>query len=220
MSATARNNTLDLPMVSTDIVISGSTLNQSIDVPSAGTAPEEVSITGVATITSDITAIHDVSPPDSAVGLALPSPTLLGGPTSSSEMDIEAVAPVSSSILADSHVECVSAEPPRGTAWFIGTEYPYVPGPLSAISNAASQRWYAVTHGIRVGVFLDAASATDVTSGVKNASMVMRKFQHQALQVFNNALASGKVRILPGKAQLHAGPPFIIVTSDSEEDVE
>ncbi|KAK0429960.1 hypothetical protein EV421DRAFT_1913628 [Armillaria borealis] len=103
--------------------------------------------------------------------------------------------------------------------WFVGMEYTSVPGPLNPIDDNASQRWYAIIQGIRVGVFLDAASVTDVTSGVPNVSMVMRKFQAHVILLFNNALASGKVCVLCPKPSSRTVPSMIIIASDSDEGV-
>ncbi len=41
------------------------------------------------------------------------------------------------------------------TVWWVGTEYPYLPGPLSPTAHSKSRKWFIVTHGTQVGVFLD-----------------------------------------------------------------
>lgn len=49
--------------------------------------------------------------------------------------------------------------------------------------------------------------------------MVMRKFQAHAMLLFNNALTSGKVRVLCPKPSSRTVPSMIIIASDSDEGV-
>ncbi|SJK99379.1 uncharacterized protein ARMOST_02675 [Armillaria ostoyae] len=110
--------------------------------------------------------------------------------------------------------------PLNKTVWWVGTEYPYLPGPLSPIAHSKSRKWFVVTHGTRVGVFLDIHSVITCTQGYSGAKVMMRKHQHKAIKNFNRALERHDVSIISPSMPRFLFSPLMLYDMQTDSDDE
>ncbi|SJL18823.1 uncharacterized protein ARMOST_22424 [Armillaria ostoyae] len=109
--------------------------------------------------------------------------------------------------------------PLNETVWWVGTEYPYLPGPLSPIACSKSRKWFVVTHGTRVGVFLDIHSIITCMQGYSGTKAMMRKHQHKAIKNFNRALERHDVSIIsPSMPRFLFSPSMLYDTQTDSDD--